>query len=372
MKTFSHLWQRFVSPSEDVPVNIRQQDTPLSERELLPVSNLEAAGNGCGLILVKEKGNIVWFNELSRQWFALSRSRDIGENITYLIRNPTFLEHFKQRNFGEIVILRGTNPDISVGMNTLPWGVGYRLIIVHDFSRQQRLEDSSREIMANLSHELRSPLTVIKGYLNTLSTIYDSGKDENISNAIRSMIKQCERIQQIIEDTLLLGRLEMSDINTDKLEAVDIVQLVDELVGDLNEVHPDRCIETAGNRYGMNCIRADIYSVLSNLLNNAINYSREDSTVQLKWYRRVDGFYFDVIDRGIGIEATHIPYLTERFYRVDKARSNTTGGVGLGLAIVACILERYGADLRINSQYGVGSTFSCVFPSQYIIQPDSP
>ncbi len=367
MKILSHLRQRFALPSEDVPAS-GGRDAAALDRELLLVAGLESAGDGCGLILVKDKGNIVWFNEPSRRWFALSRARDIGENITHLIRNPTFLERFKQGNFGEMMIFREINPGLSAGISILPWSADYRLIIVHDFSQRQRLEDSGREIMANLSHELRSPLTVIKGYLDTLSTIYDSGKDKDISAALRNMLKQCVRMQQLVEDTLLLGRLETSEVRADELETVDIPLLVDGLTGDLQEVWPGREIEISGERHSMNCIRADIYSVLSNLLSNALNYSGADSTVRLEWHTRDDGFYFAVTDRGIGIEATHIPYLSERFYRVDKARSNATGGVGLGLAIVARTLDRYGARLRIDSEYGVGSTFSCIFPREHIVR----
>ena len=361
------------APAAAAPVRDADADRappPDFEREL--TATLAPVAAGCGLILIRNTGDIAWFNQPSHDWFGLSDSRDIGRNITHLIRDHGFLDCLRRGDYGRIITLKRAVSGISLGLYILPCGRSHQLIVAHDFSHLHRLEDSSREIISNLSHELRSPLTVIKGYLDVLAKVYSQdgqGGQGDIQQAIDNMLGQCNRMQQMVENVLLLGRLETHVLDESELEVTDIARLVAGLVEDMRRIYPGRRIETDICTHRMRCVPAEMYSVFSNLLSNALNYSDDDSVVELRWRPCAEGACFDVIDQGVGIEPRHIPHLTERFYRVDKTRSGATGGTGLGLAIVDQTLRRYDAELKVSSEVGKGSVFSCVFPAKNIYQP---
>jgi len=239
---------------------------------------------------------------------------------------------------------------------------------VRDVSRQMRLEAMRKDFVANASHELRSPLTVISGYLETLSQ--DPVMDMELQAPIGEMRRQAERMTTIITELLELSRLEAAQEDVDTTP-VDVTALMAMLRKDVlaRPEHPAEVRLRIDSDAMLTGNESEIHSAFSNLVDNAAKYTPDTGSIEIAWRVDAEGGYFSVTDTGIGIHADHIPRLTERFYRVDAGRGRDTGGSGLGLAIVKHVLQRHGATLEITSVQGRGSTFTCHFPPQRLCAP---
>ncbi|HSY04806.1 MAG TPA: phosphate regulon sensor histidine kinase PhoR [Steroidobacteraceae bacterium] len=315
-----------------------------------------------GVVILNAQREIVWFNRMAARLLNLRRTADLGMRIEHLLREPDFVRYLAGGDYSNAVVIRPTTAeDCYLSLQVAPYGEGQLLLLVSDVSRQMRLEAVRRDFVANASHELRSPLTVISGYLETLAQ--DAALDPELQGPIAEMRRQAERMTVIIRDLLALSRLEESDA-VEGGEPIDIAPLLALLRKDVlaRPVHPHEVrvrIESAAQLLGD---EPEIHSAFSNLVDNAAKYTSAEGTIEMRWWEDDDGGHFAVSDTGIGIPPEHIPRLTERFYRVDAGRSRATGGSGLGLAIVKHVLQRHGATLEVQSVQGSGSTFTCHFP----------
>jgi two-component system phosphate regulon sensor histidine kinase PhoR len=238
--------------------------------------------------------------------------------------------------------------------------------MLRDVTKEVRLEQMRKDFVANASHELRSPLTVVAGYLETLGTDPVLGE---VAGPLGEMRRQTDRMTRIIEDLLELSRFEASDAPI-KGTPIDVAAMAALMRKDVvaRPVHPrqvDVNVESAALLIGD---EAMIQSAFSNLVDNAAKYTPADGSMSIRWWTDEAGAHFSVRDTGPGISGEHIPRLTERFYRVDPGRSRETGGSGLGLAIVKHALHRHGAHLAIESIEGRGSTFTCHFPPERVME----
>jgi two-component system phosphate regulon sensor histidine kinase PhoR len=243
-----------------------------------------------------------------------------------------------------------------------------------DFSNKlsiQELDKIRESFVANVSHELRTPLTVLRGYLEELIELKDLSPDhwpdsadwQFWGKAFDRMGQQVERMQQLVEDLLLLASIESAALNDDDLEEIDMNLFLDAMVSDAKSIsnnkhefliNIDSSVKLKGKSHELN-------SAFSNLLINAVRYTPDGGIIEVKWYQDSIGKHFIVKDSGIGISEKDISRITERFYRVDKGRSRNSGGTGLGLSIVKHVLIRHKANLAIESEIGVGSVFRCDF-----------
>ena len=255
------------------------------------------------------------------------------------------------------------------------FGERERLMIVRDVTRLHRMELMREDFVGNVSHELGTPITVIKGYVeNIMDNVRDL--DEKWRKPLRQMLQQSTRMENIVRDLLMLTALETKEVKRQQ-KPFNIRQLIQEIQQDTEQVYQSRSHE-----FDFSCDpeleivgdRAELYSALTNLAQNAAKYTPDRGAIRIEADYAGEGEVFEirVIDNGIGVEPQHIPRLTERFYRVDVSRSSETGGTGLGLAIVKHILMRHDADLHISSESGNGSTFSCRFPAERIRGPGGP
>ena len=223
-----------------------------------------------------------------------------------------------------------------------------------------------RDFIANVSHELRTPLTVISGFLDTLT--HEETTPDFDKRALTLMSEQALRMQSLVEDLLALSRLE-NDQNKINETNVNMPELLNEILRDAQSLstgkHQIKLNVTTQSQLLGN--ESELRSAFSNLIGNAVRYTPEGGEISIQWQEENGKGIFYVQDSGIGIEAQHIPRLTERFYRVDTSRSRETGGTGLGLAIVKHVLNRHEADLEITSEVGKGSRFSIVFPAKRMI-----
>jgi two-component system phosphate regulon sensor histidine kinase PhoR len=323
-----------------------------------------------GVAILNELNRLEWFNPLTQQHFDLDAEHDILQDITYLVRQPDFIEYIHQSNFNEpLIMVPARHDDMVLSIKLIPYGDNKRLLISRDITQFERIEAMRRDFVANVSHELRTPLTVVSGFVENLEDMPDLNQG-NARRALQLIAEQTRRMDSLVADLLTLSRLE-NEQSPLREETVDIKGLLNEVYQDgkllSGELHPMQLeIASTANLLGN---RDELHSAFGNLVSNAIRYTPKGGPILLKWYECDDGQQmFSVQDSGIGIAAEHIPRLTERFYRVDRSRSRETGGTGLGLAIVKHIAMRHQAKLEVISEEGKGSTFSLVFPVKRALQ----
>ncbi|HUA89873.1 MAG TPA: phosphate regulon sensor histidine kinase PhoR [Steroidobacteraceae bacterium] len=320
-----------------------------------------------GVVILNAQREIVWFNRMAARLLNLRRTGDLGMRIENLLRAPEFVRYLAGGDFANPVVVRTTTgEDGFLSLQVAPYGDGQLLLLVRDVSRQMRLEAVRRDFVANASHELRSPLTVISGYLETLAA--DPVLDRELQQPIAEMRRQAERMTAIIRDLIELSRLE----ETDEIvggEPVDVAALAALLRKDVlaRPVHPKDVRVRIDSQAQLLGDEPEVHSAFSNLVDNAAKYTPADGSIEIRWWTDEDGAHFAVTDTGMGVPPEHIPRLTERFYRVDPGRSRATGGSGLGLAIVKHVLQRHGATLEVQSALGQGSTFTCHFPPERVV-----
>lgn len=319
-----------------------------------------------GIVSLDQKNHIEWFNASSKRILRLSR-QDIGRSIEALVRFPEFIQYLKDEEFDTSITTNSLyNTQRIYNLKIIQYYENHKLLIVRDITDFYNLAQIRRDFIANASHELRTPLTVLKGYLEAMVDT-PGPHHEMWLPALTNMEDQSERMKAIIDDLLTLSKMESETITATK-DIVNVPDILDKLkqnVGQLSQgehqfeflVEEDLCISG---------FTEPLKSVFTNLVTNAVRYTPDGGEIKVVWYSDSKGVHFSVTDTGIGIAAEHIPRLTERFYRVDAARSRGTGGTGLGLAIVKHILERHGASLKVESQVGKGSTFRCDFPTKKI------
>ncbi len=319
-----------------------------------------------GVVILNDLREIVWFNRMAGQLLFLRRPADLGLRIDNLVRQPDFVRYLNSGQFSNPVVVRGGKGDhLYLSLQLVPYGEGQQLLLVRDVSRQMRLEAMRKDFVANASHELRSPLTVISGYLETLSQ--DPILDLELQGPIGEMRRQAERMTTIITELLELSRLEAAQEEIDSTP-VDVAALMAMLRKDVlaRPEHPAEVRVRVESDAMLTGNESEIHSAFSNLVDNATKYTPASGSIEISWSVDEEGGHFAVTDTGIGIHADHIPRLTERFYRVDAGRARDTGGSGLGLAIVKHVLQRHGASLEIASVQGRGSTFTCHFPPERV------
>lgn len=318
-----------------------------------------------GAVMLDEGGTISWCNQAALELLGLRYPDDDGRQLTNLIRNPAFVVYFESGDYAESLQIRSpANDNLMLSIKVTYFGAGHRLMLARDITQANRLQQMRKDFVANVSHELRTPLTVISGYLETLAD--QSPRDElSWRRALDQMLSQSRRMEALIKDLTALSRLESAPKSAEH-QSIDMRPM-------LEMIREEAKASVAGKREVSFVIDCDdglllqgnsteIHSAVNNLVVNAAKYCGDNGNVTIRWYKDNRAAYLQVEDNGQGIEAHHLPRLTERFYRVDKSRSLETGGTGLGLAIVKHILLHHQAELQIESVVGKGSTFTCVFP----------
>lgn len=340
----------------------KQSEVRLSEA----LSRFQLAGAALpdAVVILGEGDRIEWCNPKAEDYFGLDNKRDRGQQITYILRQPLFVEHLSSGQVGESLVLRVSREqgEMVLSVQLVPYGDRQKLILGRDITRWERLETTRRDFVANVSHELRTPLTVVGGFLETLSDM-KKPDPEMTQRSIMLMAQQTSRMTRLVEDLLTLSRLE-STHNPLREEDVNVPDLVKALHQDAMALSAGRHklrVRLESNDW-LKGNTEELRSAFGNLISNAVRYTPENGEVEIRWERREGHPVFVVRDTGIGIEPQHIDRLTERFYRVDRSRSRETGGTGLGLAIVKHVLNRHQARLEVQSSLGSGSTFSVIFP----------
>ena len=324
-----------------------------------------------GVIILNASREIMWFNRTAGRLLDLRRKVDIGLRIDNLIRAPDFIRYLEQGDFSEpVYITWPVGSELNLSIQMIPYGGGQQMMLVRDVTRQTKLEAMRKDFVANASHELRSPLTVISGYLDSLSE--DGALDPSWAGPIGEMRRQAERMNAIVHDLLELSKLESGDKEAGE-GLVDVAGMLALLRKEVLALpsHPKEVVLMLDSTAKLLGEEAEIHSAFSNLVANAVKYTPPEGMIEIRWWTDDAGGHLAVRDTGIGIAAEHIPRLTERFYRADPGRARQHGGSGLGLAIVKHALQRHGGRLEIESEEGKGSTFTCHFPRRRLAESEA-
>lgn len=367
----NHLTNWLVNPAKNVPESTgvweevyyqlyqlykRQRKSRKKLRKILSRFQKSTQALPYATIVLNENFMIEWFNPAAKLFFGLKTRSDIGNRVDNLIREPEFTSYLSRKDFVEPLELDYANYKILITVT--PYGGGLYLLIARDETQAFQIDSMRRNFIANASHELKTPLTVISGYIESIL----NRVPEEFRLPVEKIQIQSDRMKTIIEELLVLAKLESSETNRYP-ETIEIGELLDDIYTDVLALDQNaHHIEVSVEPGGFPGSRDELHMAFSNLLTNALRYTPEGGRVDVSWTVDEAGGHLSVSDNGIGIDSEHIPHLTERFYRVDPGRSREKGGTGLGLAIVKHVLERHQATLYIQSAPGKGSLFRCDFP----------
>lgn len=320
-------------------------------------------------IVFSRTGGLIWCNKLGQFYFGLKWPSDAGIRLSNLIRHPEFIAYLRQGDFThEIHLPSPVNADVELEIRVMPYSDEQFLLIARDVTQLKQLEQMRKDFVANVSHELKTPLTVLQGYLELLEQS-DELPPGMLNKAVTEMQGQSERMGHLVNQLLSLSRMEMSRYDLFE-RVVDMPQLLNVIATEMNQLNQTKQHQLS---FHIDLIKIhgfedELRSVVINLIANAIHYTPAQGVIEVSWRQVGDEAEFTVIDNGPGIAAEHLGRLTERFYRVDKDRNSKTGGTGLGLAIVQQALDHHHSRLEIDSTPGQGSRFSFRISQELIIK----
>lgn len=316
------------------------------------------------VVVDRNSQRVQWFNKAATSLLGLQYPNDIGAPVGDRMQ-PLPMSHWLAagRN-AEPMLDAGSpvDPNVRLNLRLIPYSDQYWLLVARDVSKMLRLEQMRRDFVANVSHELRTPLTVVHGYLDML----EPNEFPEWAPMLAEMQKQSQRMTQLVEDLLTLSRLEAQDSLPD--ESVAMAPMLATLRREAEALSHKRHTIVVQDEAGVDLwgSNKELHSAFSNLVSNAVRYTPVGGTITVRFVREGEGAALSVRDTGYGIPASHLPRITERFYRVSTSRSRESGGTGLGLSIVKHVLNLHQARLEIESEVGQGSTFSVHFGPQRV------
>jgi two-component system, OmpR family, phosphate regulon sensor histidine kinase PhoR len=333
------------------------------------LSAIEASPNG--VLLLDRLQQIEWCNSVAADHFGLDPVRDLRQPVTNLVRSPTFVSFLKRGLFDAPVVFAGPGAHAQLSVLLRHYGDGQLLLLSRDITERERSDAMRRDFVANVSHEIRTPLTVLTGFVETMAQLKLSDAEQQ--RVLTLMMQQARRMQSLVDDLLMLAQLEGSPPPAPD-QWISLGRLMQNVHAQAQALSLGRHVlhfESVGYVFIAGA-ENEVQSSISNLVHNAIRYTPPGGKVVVTWRTMADGSgQLSVSDTGPGIAREHLPRLTERFYRVDSARSRDTGGTGLGLAIVKHAIQRHGGELSVESELGKGSTFRLSFPAARVRIGDS-
>jgi two-component system phosphate regulon sensor histidine kinase PhoR len=362
----SGFWEEVFFRLQRLVRNLKQQVRVIEQQHDRFIEAFQASPNG--IVMLDDQDQIEWCNAIAERFFGLNFKRDAMQRINFLIRRPEFVQYLNRRQFEEPLLLERMSSDgnLSLMLQAFPFGDKRHLLLIQDVTDLQKADAMRRDFVANVSHEMRTPITVLMGFLETVQSL-DLEKSQR-DQYFDMMMSQAQRMKSLVEDLLTLANLESNTLPA-PMQAVQITTMMALLKNDAEALSQGRHALNFESTTSCTLLgdERELLSAFSNLVSNAIRYTPDIGSINAKWSINPQGQgEFSVTDTGPGISPEHLPRLTERFYRVDRSRSRDTGGTGLGLAIVKHIANRHQAQLIIESTPGRGSTFILRFPKERV------
>ncbi len=359
---FGAAWSEIFFRLQRIISGLRKDIEQVERQHKRFIEAFQASPNG--IVMLDDQDQIEWCNAIAEQFLEIQFKRDALQRIHYIVRKPEFVQYMMSRQFEEPVVLEkmGSAASLILRLQVFPFSENRRLILIQDITDLSKAEAMRRDVVANVSHEMRTPLTVMMGFLETVQTL--ELPPEQKAQYLEMMMDQGRRMKNLVEDLLTLANLE-ANTQPAPMNSISMSYLMSLIKNDAYALSQGKHslnfdLKTPCNLLGE---EREVLSAFSNLVSNAIRYTPNVGSVSATWSVNAAGEgEFTVTDTGPGISSEHIPRLTERFYRVDRSRSRETGGTGLGLAIVKHVANRHQANLVIESTPGRGSTFILRFP----------
>jgi two-component system phosphate regulon sensor histidine kinase PhoR len=364
--------------TEEVNVHLENKMNEISREKDYLLTVLK--GMAEGILVVNERGRIRMVNEALIKLFSLPR--EVIDKIPLeLIRNAELeealrsaikggkdaafeltLPFFPERNFEVTVV---GLPPLAERNHQEGGIIGGAIAVFHDITRLKELERVRQDFVANVSHQLRTPLTTIKGYAETL--LEGALKEEVAYSFVHIIQRNADRLTKIVEDLLMLSKIDSKEAQLKK-EAIRIEEVIHDVLDDVKESAERKKIDIFQSEISpplsVKADRSSLEQVLINLFDNAIKYSHEGGRIIISVIEKEQNeIQFSIRDNGIGIPKEDLPRIFERFYRVDKGRAQELGGTGLGLSIVKHIVQAHGGRVWVESRWGEGSTFYFTLPA---------
>lgn len=346
------------------------QEQIQSEQLSTVVENSES-----GLVLIDEKGYIHIVNRKFISMFGKKPSDYIG-HLYYDVLENEQIHHTVQETFlyekqvKHLFSLEGKNEEIYIQIVGAPIFnernmLRGAVLVIYDITEFKKVETMRKDFVANVSHELKTPITSIKGFAETL--LDGAAEEPEVRTQFLNIIfEESKRIEHLIEDLLVLSKLE-KDESAINVEHIEVDYMLDDILPVVEQQALQKNIDMKVEMDQNVTLEADeekIKQILFNLVTNAISYTPEKGSVSIKIKEEEHDVCFIVQDTGIGISEQDLPRIFERFYRVDKDRSRETGGTGLGLAIVKHIVEAHQGKIDVDSELGKGTTFKVYIPKE--------
>lgn len=363
---FGGAWTEIFFRLQRIISGLRKDIEQVERQHERFIEAFQASPNG--IVMLDDQDQIEWCNAIAEQFLGIQFKRDALQRIHYIVRKPEFVEYITGRQYDEPLVLEkmGANSSLILRLQAFPFSENRRLLLIQDITDLSKAEAMRRDFVANVSHEMRTPLTVMMGFLETVQTL--DLPPEQKAHYLEMMMDQGQRMKNLVDDLLTLANLEANTqpAPTNRISMSYLLSLIKNDAYALSQgkhaLNFDR--QTPCDLLGE---EREVLSAFSNLVSNAIRYTPDVGAINVSWSVNSAGEgEFSVTDTGPGISPEHIPRLTERFYRIDRSRSRETGGTGLGLAIVKHVANRHQANLVIESAPGKGSTFTLRFPPERI------
>ena len=307
--------------------------------------------------------SIISGNKKAQRMLGVCFPQDVGKHIEHLLVDPLFSDYLAQDNFeSPCLITSPINDELQLEIAVVAFDSEHVIFMSRAIAKYHRMKKMRREFVANVSHELKTPLTVVRGYVEMIQET-EYALDSHWQKVFCTIEGQVARMERLVEQLLSLSKVE-NYRDDDAMKPVDMPNLIAHLVEDakwLNQIKQHKIKTNITHNDGIYGIETELKSACTNLISNAIAYTPAHGIIEVNWRKNGDKMIFSVTDNGDGIKAEQLNRLTERFYRIDKSRSRDTGGSGLGLAIVKHVLLHHKAELVITSEWGKGSDFSIYF-----------
>ncbi len=356
---------------ESVLVKLRLKDQSRKKkiRNLLKEFREATKALPDSIIALDYQDRITWTNKAALKQLGIKTPDDIGMRITNVLRDPKIKELLEQKEIKEIIIKSPLNSEKILEFSCLRYGQNNKLIVGRDITNIEMAENMRATFVANVSHELRSPITIFKGYIEELNNRKHEAP-KNWLGPIREMHEQAARMEHLVDELLLLSKLQ-SETTIKGFDKVDVPALINQAVAKAKLLSSPKkhfySFEISDSLM-INGIKNEIYIIISNLIFNAARYTPSGGVIEIKWFTNEQATYLQVKDNGIGISEENLPRVTERFFRVDSSKNDEQdngkfNNTGLGLALVKHSAIRNNATLKIESKINQGSIFTVSFPS---------
>lgn len=317
-----------------------------------------------GVLSLDQSNHILWANKKIQHMLGIRLPDDLNKPITYIFRDTKLLDLIEANDNNKSISIIIDNNKYQI--NLIEFGIENKLLICRNINNEEKSEINRKRFISDVSHELKTPLTVIMGNSELLLNADIEKKQQKV--LLQATLEQTQRMNALITDLISLSSIDTTK-NIQRNNKVIVDDLKDQIINNLSSLKEIKGIAFEFNLDSKKNILgsfSEIYSALENLVSNAFRYTDKGS-ISINWFVLKGQGILSVTDTGIGISKEHLEKITDRFYRVDADRSRNSGGTGLGLAIVKNIMDHHNGSIDIRSDINKGSTFWLVFPKERVI-----